>query len=147
MARTRVTSDAVGVDGLNQLRRGLKSLGDEYPKALRRELKQIGTGLAADVAAKVPRRSGAAAGSVRAGTSGTTAFVRAGGTKAPYYAWLDFGGGIPNKRNRGSNPPRISREFLPDGRYLFPTLKRERPRIIRESVAAFERIARTALPR
>lgn len=141
-----MADEAIAVENLAAFRRGLKNIDAELPRMLRREMKAVGERIASDARNQVPVVTGKARKSVTAGTSGATAFLRAGGSRAPYYAWLDFGGGIPNKRNRRGKPPRVSRPFEREGRWLFPTVKRNRRRIIQESTDAFERVANKALP-
>jgi hypothetical protein len=52
-------------------------------------------------------------------SSQTAVRVAVGGTKAPYYPWLDFGGKV------GRNDSTV-RRFYSDGRYLYPSLREVR---------------------
>lgn len=67
----------------------------------------------------IPRgRSGAARASLKA--MGAT--VSAGGSRAPYFGWLDFGGRVGVKKS-------VLRRYVAGGRYIWPTLDRETRRI------------------
>lgn len=68
---------------------------------------------------KIPRRTGTAAGSLKARSSQREARIAAGGRRAPHYPWLDFGGRVgPNKS--------VERPFLTIGRYIYPTVRDHR---------------------
>ncbi len=51
---------------------------------------------------------------MRLASTRTKVRIRAGGRKAPYFPWLDFGG---DRRGRGGGI--ASRPFLKEGRYLY----------------------------
>jgi hypothetical protein len=105
---------AVRVDGLAQFSRNLKKLDSDLPKALRLALNQSAELVVTGAQGNVPSRSGKARRSIRAASTRTEARVRAGGNRAPYYPWLDFGGRV----GRGKS---VRRPFLKDGRYLYAT--------------------------
>lgn len=78
--------------------------------------KLIAHGVLTAARRKVPRgRSGNARASLRLVGSSGTQTITGGGQKAPYYAWLDFGGrtGIRNS---------VHRTYKRGGRYIFPGL-------------------------
>lgn len=89
----------------------------------------------------MPEDTGAAKRSVKASTSGNWAQVRAGGPKAPYYGWLDFGGTL---RPTGGRRNTIRRTVYSDGRYIFPAIQRNRPRIVAASKRALGRAVQDA---
>lgn len=141
---------AVRVEGLREFRRGLAKLDKQFPKDLNREVKQIGERVAADARQRVPVRSGRARGSIRATTAGSRAYVVGGKKSVPYFGWLDFGGGIPNRqsrRRRSLSQPWRSRPFLDEGRFIYPAVRRARPRLERELSQAFERAKNDAIRR
>jgi hypothetical protein len=111
--------DAVKVDGLNQFVKGLKSLDRELPKALRKGLNEAVDLVVTSARSKVARRSGKAAASLRAGSTQKAARIVAGGSRAPYYPWLDFGGKVGPKHA-------VSRRFYRSGRYIYPALAERR---------------------
>jgi hypothetical protein len=113
----------IAVTGLAQLSRGLKAVDADAPKALRLALNGTAQ-LLIDVAKPtVPQVSGGARRSMVARSTRTAARVAVGGKKAPHFPWLDFGG---QGRIAGRPAPR---QFIAEGRYIYPTLRRIRPRI------------------
>lgn len=122
--------ERVAVKGLSEFRKGLKALDRDLPKGLRIALNESATYLVDTARPLIPRRSGDAAGSLKARSTQTAVRVGVGGRKAPYYPWLDFGG----KTGRNKS---VKRPFLKEGRYLYPTL--------RDNRGKFERILETAL--
>lgn len=117
-----MTVARIGIQGLAQFNRSLRKLDSEAPKQLRLALNEAANLLADKTRPKVPRESGAARASIRAGSTRTSARVTVGGRKAPYFPWLDFGG----KTGRGRS---AIRPFFKDGRYVFVTLGEVSPEI------------------
>jgi hypothetical protein len=116
----------IAVTGLSALNRGLRALDSEAPKQLRVALNSAAQLLVDEARPEVPADTGAARRSMVARSTRTAARVAVGGKKAPYYPWLDFGGA-------GKAPGRPApRPYYPDGRYVYPTLARIRPRIERQ---------------
>lgn len=107
-------TEPIRVHGLRELSRDLKRLDADLPKALRVALNGAADLVVGRVRPQIPKRTGRAAGSLRAGSTRTAARVRAGGARARYYPWLDFGGA---RRGRGGGIAR--RPFLKDGRYIY----------------------------
>lgn len=123
----------VGVDleGLIAMKRAFRLAHDGTQKAIQRRLKEVATLVASEVAGRVPVRSGRARASVRAVATQESASVAAGGARAPYYPFLDFGGStgrghIPGVSGSGS----VKREWYGrggagggEGRYLYPAIR------------------------
>ncbi|HEX6969406.1 MAG TPA: HK97 gp10 family phage protein [Micromonosporaceae bacterium] len=109
--------EAVKVEGLRELSRNLKKIGPDMPKALRLGLNKVADLVVQDAKPRVPTRTGRAAKTLRAASTRTASRIRAGGKRAPYYPWLDFGGTI-TRGGRGT----ISRPFYKDGRYIYKSL-------------------------
>lgn len=105
-------SVAVKVEGLREFQRNLKKLDSDLPKALRLALNDAADVVVSDARSLVPRRSGRAAGTIRAKSTQRVARVSEGGSRAPYMPWLDFGGRV-GRRNS------VIRRVLPEGRYLY----------------------------
>jgi hypothetical protein len=130
----------LSVTGLREFRNAIKKLDAEFPRDMRAGFKGIAGVLASKIAGKVP--SGAtrrASMSVKPRADTTSASIVAGGSRAPYYPWLDFGGTVgrghtPGKAFSGS----ISRPFIPEGRYIFPTIAANRPYIQAAAAAVLE---------
>lgn len=107
------------VEGLREFSRALHGLDRSLPKALR-----AATNAAADVVIgtakpRVPTLTGAAAASIRPRSTRNAVRITAGGDKAPYYPWLDFGGHVGRHGT-------AARAFLKEGRYLYPAYYEKR---------------------
>lgn len=115
---------SVRVQGIPQLRSALRKIDAELPREMNQEFGKLAAKIAEKIAGKVPRLSGKAAGSVKGRSGGKIAF---GGSAAPYFPWLDFGGSTGRGHKPGaSGSGSIKRATPPDGRYVYPTLKEER---------------------
>ena len=68
----------------------------------------------------VPSRTGTAAGSIKPQSTQRMGQVKAGGGRAKYYPWLDFGGSVGRHKS-------VHRPFLKTGRYLFAAYKANKP--------------------
>ena len=73
--------------------------------------------------AAVPNDSGTLAGDIRVTAARTGAGVRMGRKTVPYAGWVEFGG-------KRQNPHLSLREFIPDGRYLFPAARGMGPQVV-----------------
>lgn len=111
----------VEVKGLAEFSRALKKLDADAPKGVRLALNESADFLISATKPKIPSRTGAARASLKAKSTRTLVRISAGGRRAPYYPWLDFGGRTGRRRS-------VSREFIKEGRYLYPTLRVERQR-------------------
>ena len=104
----------VAVVGLRALMRDVNKLSDNAG-VLNKEMSAAGRTAAQPVAqatsTAVPRKSGRLAGSVRVGATRSGASVRMGTAAVPWAGPVEFGG-WPQ-----------TREYLSDGRYLFPAAK------------------------
>jgi hypothetical protein len=111
--------DTIAVKGLKEFQRSLKKLDADLPKALRVALNGASDLIITKARPMIPRRTGAAAASLKAKSTQKAVRIGVGGTKAPHYPWLDFGGSVgPGKS--------VHRPFYKKGRYLYPTLEKER---------------------
>lgn len=105
-------ADAIRVDGLAEFQRSLRKLDSDLPKVLRIALNEAADLVVGEARSRVPRRSGRAQASIKAASTRTAVRVRAGGNRAPYYPWLDFGGRVGPRKS-------VRRPFLKDGRYIY----------------------------
>ena len=133
-----MTELKVEVGGLAKLNRGLKALDAGAPKELRLALNSAANLLVDTARPKVPSVSGAARRSMVARSTRTSARVSVGGRRAPYFPWLDFGG-----QGRIKGHP-AAREFIREGRYVYPTLRRIRPDIERHLQDSIAKVIRDA---
>jgi hypothetical protein len=113
----------IAVGGLAQLSRALKAVDSEAPKQLRIGLNEAAQLLVDETRPEIPSVTGAARRSLVARSTRTAGRVAVGGKRAGYYPWLDFGG-----EGRVKGRP-AHREFIREGRYIYPTLRRVRPHI------------------
>lgn len=98
----------VVIDGLTETRRMLRELGDEGPRELRRGLAAGAQAIQPLVSGAYPHRTGTLAGSVKV-TRGNEPSIKVDPPE-PYAGPVDFGGYPGN------------RPWIPDGRYLYPTV-------------------------
>lgn len=113
----------IEIRGLAALSRSLKQVDADAPKRLRIGLNAAAQLLVDKTRPEIPSLTGRARGSLTVRSTRTAARVGVGGKRAPYYPWLDFGG---QGRVAGRPAPR---PFIPEGRYVYPTLSRIRPDI------------------
>jgi hypothetical protein len=100
------------VTGLRELVGAYRKAGDDVERQAARRLLPVAEAIARDAARRTPRRSGRAAGSVRARASKRGASVE-GGADVPYFGWLDFGGAVGRNHS-------VERPYIATGRYVFP---------------------------
>lgn len=117
-----IQTEPIRIVGLDRFVRALREMDAGLPKALRIAMNEAAKIVVDDAEPKVPRLTGAAAGSIRVASTRTAVRVRAGGAKVPYYPWLDFGGAV----GKGGT---TRRPFYKDGRYLFKSYRDKRDEI------------------
>lgn len=105
-------TEPIRITGLREFSRDLKRLDSDLPKALRVALNESANLVVGDARPKVPSQSGRAQKSMKAASTRTKVRVKAGGSKASYFPWLDFGGRV------GRNGS-VTRPVLKEGRYLY----------------------------
>jgi hypothetical protein len=129
--------DPIHIEGLREFQAALKQMDGETQKQLRVALNKAADVVTASAAPKVPRRSGRAAATVRAQSSQREARVTAGGRRAPYYPWLDFGGRTGRKKS-------VRRPFIQRGRYIYAAYVREYPQVMKALNDALVDLAQNA---
>lgn len=140
---------ALNVKGIKELRAALRSMDGDLPKQLRVEFLAVSSAVAGKIAGAVPHRTGRAAASVKPRATQSGAAIAFGGSKAPYMPWLDFGGSTgPGHRPGQAGSGAIRRPWLGrpvgEGRYVYPTIRRERPETMRRVDAAVAKVAAAA---
>lgn len=105
----------------NELRKGLKGMAEKVAVRARR---------------KVPVLTGRAQRSIRAGASGSSAYVKGGGARVPYYGWLEFGGSITKGK--------VVRDRVAGGRYLYPAADESRVEIEAEASEVVNKVLKQA---
>jgi len=86
-----VAGRQVSVDGARELRKALKTVGDEAKAGLKDVNLEVAEIVARAAVTKVPSRSGALRETVRAAGAQTRASVKAGFKKVPYAGVIHFG--------------------------------------------------------
>lgn len=127
----------IGIEGLNEFSRALNKFDKDSAKMVRTANNTAADLLISKTQPLIPSRTGKAKNSLKARSTRTSARIQVGGNKAPYYPWLDFGG--RTGRNKS-----VVRPFYKEGRYLYPTLRKNRDAIAAlqyESMAAVARAA------
>lgn len=109
--------EPIRIDGLRDLTRSLRQVDSNAAKQIRLALNVMADAVIAEALPKVPRRTGRAAKSIAARSTGKVARVKAGSNRAPYYPWLDFGGRVGPSKS-------VRRAFLKNGRYIYPAYGR-----------------------
>lgn len=138
---------AVRVDGLADLRRGLRRIDPELAKEFRTSILPIANKVAADARSRVPTRSGRAAASIRGGVSGNNAYVQGGKKSVPYFGWLEYGSRNPQKgRPRSVGPWAASGVGLSRGRFIGPAVASNRGAIEQQAAEAIDAIIERVLP-
>lgn len=114
----------IKVEGLREFQASLKAMDAALPKQLRLGLNGVADIVIGYARPRIPTKSGAAAGSLKARSTQRSAGIAAGGRRAAYFPWLDFGG---QGRTKGRPP---ARPFLRGGRYIYPALEARHAEII-----------------
>ncbi len=123
----------VEVRGLRELDQAFRSMEGRMDGALKAEFLGLATRVADTARGKVAADVGAgkAAASIKPKASARGASIAFGGTAAPYYPWLDFGGSV----GRGHKPGvawsgAITRDWRGkpsgEGRYVYPAIREHR---------------------
>lgn len=131
-----MSSSTIKVVGLNEFRRGLRGMDKGLPKSVRLALNDVANVLIDAVRPQIPKRTGAAAASLKAQSTQSTARIAVGGRAAPYYPWLDFGGKTGPKKS-------VDRPFYKAGRYIYPTLAEKTDEIQAAMLKALAQLAST----
>ncbi len=114
--------EALRITGLREFQASLKHADGQSQKQLRIVLNSAAEIVVARARPMVPRRSGRAAGSLKAQSSQRLARVKAGGAAVPYYPWLDFGGAVGKSNS-------VRRPFFKEGRYIYPAFTSSRGKV------------------
>lgn len=127
---------AIAVEGMKDLQAALKAMDGESQKEIRVALNRVAETVVAGAARRVPVRSGRARASLKAASSQRETRVGAGGRKAPYYGWLDFGGRIGRDKSQ-------RRPFVAGGRYIWPAVAANREALARAVDEQLKSLARS----
>lgn len=112
----------IKVDGLRDLQASMRAVDKMLPRELRLMLNDVVRIVAEAARPMVPVKTGTAAASIRPQSTQRMGQVRAGGAKASWYPWLDFGGSVGRHKS-------VHRPFIKTGRYLYVAFKARKPEI------------------
>ena len=112
-------TEPIKVEGLREWTLAVRKVDGDLAKTIRLALNEAADLVVDDARPKVPTRSGKAARSMKVASTRTKARVSAGGNRAPYYGWIDFGGAVGRSKS-------IKRTYKPKGRYIFPQYRKLR---------------------
>lgn len=132
-----MTEARITITGLKEFQASLRKMDSGLPRQLRVALNQASQLVIDNARPGIPSRSGAARASLKVRSSQREARIAAGGRKAPYYPWLDFGGHVGQ---HGST----ARPFYKEGRYIYPALRRKHQAVTEVMAAAIADLAREA---
>lgn len=130
-------AEPITVEGLKEFSRALRKLDNDLPKALRLAHNEAAEIIVDYTKSRVPRKTGRAAGTVKAKSTRTESRVSEGSKSVPYVAWLDFGGRVGRNRS-------VRRPFVQEGRYLYPALSANRDEFARLLTEKLVEVARQA---
>ncbi len=127
----------IAITGLDELRSELRKVDAALPKMIRVALNKSSELVISYAKPRVPQKSGRARASLKVRSNQTSARIAAGGQRAPYYPWLDFGGHVGQ---HGAT----SRPFYTEGRYIYPGLRANRDEITQTMATALDEVLRSA---
>lgn len=122
----------VEVKGVRELNKALRQVDSDLPKEMKVGFIRIAQRMVGFIQPRVPSLTGAAASSVEAKSTQRGASIRGGGSSAPYYPWLDFGGSVGRGHKPGAGGGAIRRPIIKTGRYIYPTIGQHEPDIRQE---------------
>jgi len=129
--------EPIKIEGLAAFSRNLRKLDSDLPKGLRLASNEAGQIVVNWAQPKVPVLTGTAAGTMKTKSTRTSARVSAGSKKAPYYAWLDFGGRVGRQDS-------VERPFIKGGRYMYPGYAVNKDKVQRTLLEALVKVAEQA---
>lgn len=118
--------------GLKEFKAALRQIDSQFGGELRKALNEVAQVVVDQARPQVPRgRTGRARESMKPGSSQNAAQIKVGGTVAPYYPWLDFGGSVGRGHRPGvGNSGSVKRPFIKKGRYVYPTAEAKRDELV-----------------
>jgi hypothetical protein len=130
-------AEVIKIEGLREFRAGLKRMDKDLPKGIRLALNSVVDIVVDDARPRIPRVTGKAANSLKSQSTQSAARIKAGGSRAPYFPWLDFGG----KTGPGRS---VERPFYKKGRYVWLSFADKRTEVTKALEGALSDVARGA---
>lgn len=156
MATKRIRTGTVSVTGLAELNKELRAMDTGLQKELAQTNRGVAGFVADDARSAALSLGGVAAKvapSIRAVGGVKSAGVGFGGAAFPYGAGAEFGAGHGIPRHRSSGAYQGYNQFKPwrgngesAGYFVYPTIRRDAPRIENEYVKAVDALLKKAFP-
>lgn len=144
MADGAFDSDAkIKVVGIPDLQKALRAIDKGLAKELAEGLAEAAEIVARAARPLVPERSGEARASIKVRKQQRAAALAVGGSKAPYYGFLDFGN-LPRGGGGVGRSDSHPRPFIKSGRYIYPSLAKNRDEVAAKVDEVLERMAAKA---
>lgn len=113
---------SIKVTGASEIAAALRIIADSLPNTLNTDIKEAVDYVLPKIRAKVPRLTGRASKSLHRREN----MLIGGGSEAPYYGWLDFGGRVGIRKS-------VVRSRPTNGRYIYPVITSERDGILEQT--------------
>ena len=113
---------SLSIDGAAQFVKALRESSGKLPPTVKKVLTRAAQIIVDDAKPKVPigpGRNGHAADTIKVAATNYTVKIQAGGSRNPYYPWLDFGGSV----NKHTSKP-TKRPFIKGGRFIWASWDR-----------------------
>lgn len=117
-------AESIRIDGLDEFVQSLAAVNAD--EVLRTLTESTGEAIVADAKQRIPVKSGGARASIRGEVTPEGFTVTGGGSKAPYFGWLEYGGRAGH----------VDRARVTDGRYIGAAYKRREPQLTADLEAA-----------
>lgn len=146
-------SAAIEVRGLREVTSAFRKVDKDIPKGLRAQFlpiaQRVASGAASKANADFKNPTGKAVGSIRPRASQRGAAIAFGGTAAPYFPWLDFGGSTGKGHRPGASwSGSVKRDWMGrpvgEGRYIYPAISEQSDEIEKAAEDAVLNVAKAA---
>jgi hypothetical protein len=124
---------SIEVLGYDELRDGSEEIFERIPETAGTRFENIADQVASSARGGVPRESGALAASIGVERDGDDVLAVMGGEDVPYAGWIEFGG---VREGRGGG--QAERDYISEGRYLYPAALDAEPVLIAAGTKAAE---------
>lgn len=132
----------IRIEGLDDFRKGLGKVDKELGKRLGQINKRAGEKVAADATSRYSRhytpRTGSAQRTIKASAAQRAAKIKIGAAKVPYVVAQEFG---------SNRYPQFAPSTGNEGRFLYPAVRAETPKLVDEYLKELDDLAGEAFPR
>jgi hypothetical protein len=119
----------IRVIGVKDLQKALRDVDKDLPKELAAGLAEASEIVLNAARPLVPRKSGEAQDSMKVRKQQRGAAIAVGGSKAPHFGFIEFGGTVGRGHVPRSGGGAIKRPFITEGRSIYPSLREKRPEV------------------